>query len=168
MRTTIRVFDLCSGSGCIPLLFWHQFYNFASKANFTVPHLEILGLDASSEALKLAQDNHASLLSQRSNCSPEAMLSLQQMEFIRANVLHQKGSPEDLLDLNTLRQVRFSRLYDTCPQCEATCAFSDRLRYAVLKRRRHEQLHHIEWLGHRDLPRSLSAASLPLHRGISY
>lgn len=108
MRTTIRVLDLCSGSGCISLLFWHEYYSLTSKMNFTVPRLEIVGLEASSEALELARENHASLLYEQSNCSPEAVLSLQQMEFIRANVLRREDSPKELLDLNTLRQVRFS------------------------------------------------------------
>jgi methylase of polypeptide subunit release factors len=52
LPTELRVLDLCTGTGCIPLLFAHDFHNAPSETD-----LRILGVDISHDALKLAGHN---------------------------------------------------------------------------------------------------------------
>ena len=115
MGKAVKVFDLCCGSGCIPLLFWHEFYNSAAASQIELPQLEIVGFDASPSALQLARENHAMIESNRSQLSeavgPTALnlqkstSSLQSMKFLQANVLRGNSSPEELRKLMTLRQA---------------------------------------------------------------
>src|SRR4051812_39952052 len=48
----LRVLDLCTGTGCIPLLFHHEFY--AARDDV---QLRLLGMDISEQAIDLAQHN---------------------------------------------------------------------------------------------------------------
>jgi HemK-like putative methylase len=48
----LRLLDLCTGTGCIPLLFRHELYS--ARDDVT---LQALGVDVSDEALRLARDN---------------------------------------------------------------------------------------------------------------
>jgi methylase of polypeptide subunit release factors len=115
MRAAIRVFDLCCGSGCIPLLFWHEFYSSAAASQMILPQLEMVGFDASSDAIQLARENHAMIEpgtfqlgdSMRTTAinRRKSTLSLQSMKFLQANVLRRNSSPEELRDLMTLRQA---------------------------------------------------------------
>jgi len=50
----LRVIDLCTGTGCIPLLFHHQFY---TKYPDTNVRLQLVGVDISRIALTVAQEN---------------------------------------------------------------------------------------------------------------
>ncbi|KAF2811834.1 uncharacterized protein BDZ99DRAFT_519078 [Mytilinidion resinicola] len=111
----LRVLDLCTGSGCIPLLFQHEL----AKARPDI-QLRLLGVDISLEALQLAQDNRSRLLEtarlQLPNVDEEQKLShptgpkydtprrsldiLNTTEFIQADVLaedyltHDPAKPE--------------------------------------------------------------------------
>ena len=115
MGKVVKVFDLCCGSGCIPLLFWHEFYNSAAASQIELPQLEIVGFDASSDALQLARENHTMIESSRSQLSdavgPTALnlqkstSSLRSMKFLQANVLRGNSSPDELRELMTLRQA---------------------------------------------------------------
>jgi methylase of polypeptide subunit release factors len=57
----LRVLDLCTGTGCIPLLFQHQF----NKTRRDRLQLCLLGVDISQTAVRLAKYNHRRLLKQR-------------------------------------------------------------------------------------------------------
>ena len=115
MREVVRVFDLCCGSGCIPLLFWHEFYSSAAASSIRLPQLEIVGFDASTDAIQLARENHAMIGPETLQLSDsmrttainlrKATSSLQSMEFLQANVLRRNNSPEELRKLMTLRQA---------------------------------------------------------------
>lgn len=48
----IRVLDLCTGTGCIPLLFHHEISSASNNIN-----LRVLGVDISEKALRLARHN---------------------------------------------------------------------------------------------------------------
>ncbi|KAF2491521.1 S-adenosyl-L-methionine-dependent methyltransferase [Lophium mytilinum] len=102
LRRHLRVLDLCTGSGCIPLLFQHEF----TKARPEI-QLRLLGVDISPEAVQLARDNRSRLLEaahlQLPNCdedqensdpsdieynTPRRSLEvLKTTEFIQADVL---------------------------------------------------------------------------------
>ena len=115
----LRVFDLCSGTGCIPLLFWHEYYRAASKAAKELPELEIVGFEMSEAALSLARENHASLMQQQSlhrTASDVAMRSLQQIDFVQANVLYRKNSPDNLRELPTIREAINQHIENTGEQ----------------------------------------------------
>jgi methylase of polypeptide subunit release factors len=83
----LRVLDLCTGSGCIPLLFHHEFYSTNAS---TSTLLELVGIDISTQALSLARENlihqiaHAAR--QQTGRSPRNR-SLNQIGFVQADVL---------------------------------------------------------------------------------
>lgn len=58
----LRVLDLCTGSGCIPLLFQHQFYD---EPAAEPTRLNIMGVDLSRRAVDLAKFNKDKLLEQQ-------------------------------------------------------------------------------------------------------
>jgi methylase of polypeptide subunit release factors len=104
----LRVLDLCTGSGCIPLLFHHLFYSNPSNRNTT---LESTGVDLFKTALELANDNLvAQRKSQRQNSGQEATCrsSLQDMKFVKADVLHNQveGTSGDLSVEEALQKRR--------------------------------------------------------------
>ena len=80
----LRVLDLCSGSGCIPLLFCHAFYSGLSNPRSEV---ECLGVDISPVAIDLAQDNQKALAPAVAALGALAAKSLQEMIFIQANII---------------------------------------------------------------------------------
>lgn len=53
LPSELRVLDLCTGTGCIPLLFHHDLY--AARDDV---ELRVLGIDISPKALQLARHNH--------------------------------------------------------------------------------------------------------------
>jgi methylase of polypeptide subunit release factors len=106
----LRVFDLCSGTGCIPLLFWHEYYRLAPA---TFPDFEIFGIEAFERPLLLARHNHSLLLRQqieRRTVSKAAYKSLKKIEFIQANVLHSRNTPTSLRGLPSIRDAIAKRL----------------------------------------------------------
>ena len=108
MGQKLRVFDLCTGTGCIPLLFCHEFHNSPLSAECILPKLDIAGFDVSEDALALARTNHASMISRpREQTVHQARFSkaLRNMQFIQANVLRRNSSPEELGALPTFRQA---------------------------------------------------------------
>jgi methylase of polypeptide subunit release factors len=90
----LRILDLCTGTGCIPLLFHNQFYS-ANPSTSTL--LELVGVDISADALSLAREN---LIHQIANAArqrtgpPKRTKSLNQIGFVQANVLASGSSSE--------------------------------------------------------------------------
>lgn len=108
MKPSLKVFDLCSGSGCIPLLFWHEYFKAAQDMHVSMPGLEILGFEMSKEALSLARENHEIVQmeqSEQGRASLEASQSLQHLKFIQANVLNLMNSTKELSGLPQLREA---------------------------------------------------------------
>ncbi|CAK3854327.1 Release factor glutamine methyltransferase [Lecanosticta acicola] len=104
----VRVLDLCSGTGCIPLLFHHEFYTKTPNANAL---LELVGVDISGDALSLARENLIlQLADQAKTYGPEAtrLRSLHRTGFVQADVLSKEdniptdGPPSLMQALNRL------------------------------------------------------------------
>jgi len=87
----LRVLDLCTGSGCIPLLLAHIFPYDELKVN----ELDIVGVDVSSDAISLARFNQRRLLQEYkgsahhvcgiSRCARET--AVENIQFLKADVL---------------------------------------------------------------------------------
>lgn len=83
----LSILDLCTGTGCIPLLFHHELFK---RRELAPPTASFMGVDVSPKALSLAEENKAiRLLNQGSMHSSDSALvqSLQSMQFTHANVL---------------------------------------------------------------------------------
>lgn len=109
----LRVYDLCSGSGCIALLFWHRYWTLATEQLLKVPYVRITGAEASPEACRLAHQNRDLMLHQRNK--PQRTMdrlihgkwltdSLNQLSFVRVNVLRRQNSSKELQSLQTLQE----------------------------------------------------------------
>ncbi|KAF2647411.1 S-adenosyl-L-methionine-dependent methyltransferase [Lophiostoma macrostomum CBS 122681] len=98
----LRVLDLCTGTGCIPLLFKHEFSD--------APHpvrLRLLGIDLSQEALDLAKQNLERL--QEPDVDDESSV----INFLQADVLKESWDEQTVerpciqAALNFSRQPQF-------------------------------------------------------------
>ncbi|EMC96188.1 hypothetical protein BAUCODRAFT_122220 [Baudoinia panamericana UAMH 10762] len=84
----LQVLDLCTGSGCLPLLFHHEYFKHNLRADTDI---RLIGIDISKRALKLARDNLSTqLIAQK---APSSLRSLQKTRFLRADVLHDANIP---------------------------------------------------------------------------
>jgi methylase of polypeptide subunit release factors len=85
--SALRVLDLCTGTGCIPLLFHHEFY---SERPGTNTALECVGIDISGAALSIARENLIHRIADQSNVGDDSIVrrrSLQRIGFVQADVL---------------------------------------------------------------------------------
>jgi methylase of polypeptide subunit release factors len=81
------VLDLCTGTGCIPLLFHHEFYAQADRRDAA---LELVGVDVSGAALSVARENLIQRIADQKNVDQEFSAcrhSLQRIGFVQADVL---------------------------------------------------------------------------------
>lgn len=95
LPSTLRVLDLCTGSGCIPLLFHHNFFSYDPKTNIA---LELVGVDISSDALSLARENLIHQIAQQAgseSASSQQTRSLNSIGFVQADILREKTADED-------------------------------------------------------------------------
>jgi len=72
----LRLLDLCTGTGCIPLLFQHELYSLRDDIT-----LRALGVDVSSKALKLARHNNKRAQRGPTSANPG------KLDFMKADVL---------------------------------------------------------------------------------
>ncbi|KAF2755499.1 S-adenosyl-L-methionine-dependent methyltransferase [Pseudovirgaria hyperparasitica] len=97
-RKTLRVLDLCTGSGCVSLFFQHEWIRFMP----VIPEIRTIGVDLSPKAISLAQLNRDRLLrtkhedverhkaSQASHFYDTAFIeSLSNTSFLHADVLEE-------------------------------------------------------------------------------
>ncbi|GAB1725908.1 hypothetical protein NU195Hw_g2631t1 [Hortaea werneckii] len=87
----LKVLDLCTGSGCIPLLFHYEFYK---KVFNRTTKIGLVGVDISKRALALSKHNQRLQLqaSPRSDVADSPRLqSLSNMRFIAGDVLKDPG-----------------------------------------------------------------------------
>jgi len=101
----LRVLDLCTGTGCIPLLFQHEFRQSAETSHV---RLDCLGVDISPRAVQLARKNlqHQHHLSANGG----GVSSAGTMDFLLADVLaHESGTTQSIpLLLQALRDRALS------------------------------------------------------------
>ena len=87
----LKVLDLCTGSGCIPLLFHHEFYK---KVLNQTKKLDLVGVDVSKKALALSKHNRQLQLQAQPKCdvaySPRSH-SLSNISFIAGDVMKDMG-----------------------------------------------------------------------------
>ncbi|KAI4649170.1 hypothetical protein J4E93_003484 [Alternaria ventricosa] len=76
LPSEVRVLDLCTGTGCIPLLFHHELSSASNKVD-----LRLLGVDISDKALDLARYNLQKLRKTRQ------LQDTGKLDFIQADVL---------------------------------------------------------------------------------
>ena len=106
--------DLCTGSGCIPLLFHSEFYFEDAETNTAV---DVIGVDVSNEALKLARENLVRQIAyQASKHSGENQRtrSLHHIGFVQGDVLLDQSSSNNssssLPLLQALQQIEDDKL----------------------------------------------------------
>lgn len=99
----INVLDLCTGSGCIPLLFQHDLF----KQPSIVPKVgRIVGVDISPQALKLSENNKAKQLHEQhahGSSNPIKLDNLRNMQFVQADILADEGSSSSVM--SKLREI---------------------------------------------------------------
>lgn len=97
----VNILDLCTGTGCIPLLLHHELHK-DPKLGYNIGH--IVGADISLRALQLAKENKVVQLHEISGMSESPMLeSLRNVQFIQADVLEDPEGPSGLL--TKLREI---------------------------------------------------------------
>ncbi|KAJ4369714.1 hypothetical protein N0V83_005477 [Neocucurbitaria cava] len=76
LPSQLRVLDLCTGTGCIPLLFQHELYSTPNDID-----LRVLGVDISEKALRLSYHNL------RKVCNARQYAKKTYLKFMKADVL---------------------------------------------------------------------------------
>ena len=72
----LSVLDLCTGTGCIPLLFQHEFYSARRDIR-----LHILGVDISKRSIRLANENL------KQTCKNGQLAERADMRFLKADIM---------------------------------------------------------------------------------
>ncbi|KAK3071301.1 hypothetical protein LTR53_008869 [Teratosphaeriaceae sp. CCFEE 6253] len=82
----LRILDLCTGSGAIPLLFHHDFYSYPTNKSCS---LDVVGVDISETCLRLAMDNLARQLTTPHTTRDNVNMrdTLKAISFMRADVM---------------------------------------------------------------------------------
>ncbi|KAK4963227.1 hypothetical protein LTR10_000855 [Elasticomyces elasticus] len=106
----LRVLDICTGSGCIPLLFHHDFYK-NKKDHHT--KLELVGVDLSGIALRLAMRNRDIQLKSQLHSSSLSFQALEAMDFLGADVMEDDGFCPSVLEALSWRSSQ-----TTSPKCD--------------------------------------------------
>jgi methylase of polypeptide subunit release factors len=93
----INVLDLCTGTGCIPLLFHHEMFKQPSIA----PKIgRFIGVDISSQALKLSEDNKAKQIREQhvyGSSNSTKLDTLLNMQFVQADILADENSSSSVM-----------------------------------------------------------------------
>lgn len=99
----INVLDLCTGTGCIPLLFHHEMF----KQQSIAPKIgQFVGVDISPHALKLSEDNKAKQLDDQhvyGSSNPTKLATLRDMQFVQADILANEESSSSVM--SKLREI---------------------------------------------------------------
>jgi methylase of polypeptide subunit release factors len=94
----VNILDLCTGSGCIPLLLNHELFTQHPGITPRVGH--IVGADISSQALNLAEENKALQLQEhetRGRSDPTKLETLRNMRFVQADILADQESSKSVM-----------------------------------------------------------------------
>lgn len=99
----ISILDLCTGTGCIPLLFHHELFKQPSIA----PNIRrVVGVDISAQALKLSEDNKAKQLHEQNaygSSNTTKLDTLRNMRFVQADILAHEDSSSSVM--SKLREI---------------------------------------------------------------
>jgi methylase of polypeptide subunit release factors len=93
----VNILDLCTGSGCIPLLLNHELF---TQSSVTPKVGQIIGVDISSQALELAEENKAIQLhdqESRSRADSAELETLRNMRFVQADILADQESSSSVI-----------------------------------------------------------------------
>ena len=101
---SINVLDLCTGTGCIPLLFHHEMFN---QPDFEPNIGHITGIDISQHALNLAEENRTQCVrnaqTHQSSSASLGLSILRDMQFLDADILAEHSNPSSVMSrLRTL------------------------------------------------------------------
>lgn len=91
---SINVLDLCTGTGCIPLLFHHELFN-QSKFEPAIGH--IVGVDISHHALDLAEENRSQCVQDVQSHPSSSVNILRDMQFLQADILADHGDQSSVM-----------------------------------------------------------------------
>jgi methylase of polypeptide subunit release factors len=98
-----NVLDLCTGTGCIPLLFQHELFK---QPNILPKIGRVVGVDISPQALKLSEDNKARQLHEQhvyGSSNPTKLDTLRNMQFVQADILADEKSSSSAM--SKLREI---------------------------------------------------------------
>lgn len=93
----VNILDLCTGTGCIPLLLHHELF---AQSGVKPEVGQVVGVDISSQALKLAEENKAAQLQEQeiSGHSDVAKFeTLRNMQFVQADMLADQDSSSSVM-----------------------------------------------------------------------
>jgi methylase of polypeptide subunit release factors len=94
----VNILDLCTGSGCIPLLLNHELFTQQPGVTPKVGH--IVGVDISSQALNLAEENKAIQLQEhetRGRSDSTKIETLRNMRVVQADILADQESSNGVM-----------------------------------------------------------------------
>lgn len=93
---SINILDLCTGTGCIPLLFHHELFN---QSDFKPDIGDIIGMDISYHALKLAEENKTQCIKdfQIRRSRNRSLDILSDMQFFHADILAEHSNPSSVI-----------------------------------------------------------------------
>jgi methylase of polypeptide subunit release factors len=91
---SINVLDLCTGTGCIPLLFHHELFN---QSDFEPSIGHIIGVDISNHALRLAEENKAQCVQDVQTRQSSSLSILRDMQFLQADILAEHSDPSSVM-----------------------------------------------------------------------
>jgi methylase of polypeptide subunit release factors len=90
--------DLCTGTGCIPLLFHHELFN---QSGFEPNVGHITGIDISQHALDLAEENKTqcvqNVTTHQSSTTNRSLSILREMRFLKADILANHDDPSSVM-----------------------------------------------------------------------
>jgi methylase of polypeptide subunit release factors len=90
--------DLCTGTGCIPLLFHHELFD---QSDFEPDIGHITGIDISHHALRLAEENKSQCVQdvqrRHSSSTNRSLDILSDMQFLQADILAEHSSPSSVV-----------------------------------------------------------------------
>lgn len=94
----VSILDLCTGTGCIPLLLHHELFSH-SDVNPNVARLA--GVDISSKALRLAEENKSIQLREQAttrNSASQRIATLREIQFLQADLLADEDEPSSVVN----------------------------------------------------------------------
>jgi methylase of polypeptide subunit release factors len=86
--------DLCTGTGCIPLLFHHELFN---QPDFEPNIGHISGIDISDHALRLAEENKTRCVQGVQSRQSSSLSILRDMQFLQADILAEHSNPSSVM-----------------------------------------------------------------------
>jgi methylase of polypeptide subunit release factors len=105
---SINVLDLCTGTGCIPLLFYHELFN---QSDFEPKIGHITGIDISQHALELAEENKTqcfqNVTTRQSSSTNLSLNVLREMQFLKADILAEHSNQSSVM--NKLKEAQGAR-----------------------------------------------------------